>query len=93
MIQEFTTYIAANTSFTLGTDLFTEWKLILNPEPQSYVVVQNTGSGGVNFHAPFLSESNVKVISFAKNNYIGAKGNANTIYKLVKQLNQVIYCP
>ena len=92
MIQEIAEYVENNiASLTLGENLFAPWRPleIPDPPPDSYTVMQDTTSGGADFHVPFLSENTVNVFSFSKNDTIGANKTAMEIYDLIKQLNQV----
>jgi len=80
MLKEITTYIANNTDFVIGTDLFAGHRPSNAPE-ECIVILENAG-GATNFLLTDKVDKAVQILSRAKT-YFTARDNIYTVYNLL----------
>lgn len=86
MIKELTNYISANTSFTVGTDLFADG--VDSDQIDTCLVLNETAPGVANGSLKDLRQIPLTLYSRAKNRFT-ARGNAHTVFDLLHGEYQV----
>ena len=87
MIKEFCTYIANNTSFTLGTDLFAI--SVDSDKIDECVVIAETGAGLAHGLLTDYRQIPLTVYTRAKNSRFTARDDAYTVFDLLHGKQQI----